>query len=88
LTGVTVTTGARWVVSAEVSFFEESATQPARRIGRRDSERRRSERGEAGGGRRRSGRREAGGERRELRGRVEEMSIGVVANVEDCAFKS
>jgi len=66
LTGVTVTTGARCVVSAVLSFFEESTTHPARRIGRRES-----------------GRREEGGGRRELRGREEEMSMGMVANVEE-----
>jgi hypothetical protein len=38
LTGVTVTTGAVRVVSAVVSFFEESTTQPARRkSGRREA---------------------------------------------------
>jgi hypothetical protein len=37
LTGVTVTTGARCVVSAVVSFFEESTTQAARRSGRREA---------------------------------------------------
>jgi hypothetical protein len=38
LTGVTVTTGARRVVSALVSFFPESTTQLARRSGRRKAE--------------------------------------------------
>jgi hypothetical protein len=80
LTGVTVTTGARWVVSAVVSFFEESTTQAESRSGRR----------KARGERRKSGRRQAEGERRELLGREERISIGVVAkaNVEYCALKS
>jgi hypothetical protein len=45
LTGVTVTTGARWVVSAEVSFFEESATQAVKRSGKREAGRGKGEEG-------------------------------------------
>ena len=70
MTGVTVTTGAARVVSAVVSFFEESTRQPARSSGRREA-------GNAG-----SGRREAGSGKRKLRDREREISIGMVANVE------
>jgi hypothetical protein len=47
LTGVTVTTGARCVVSAVVCFFEESTTQAVRRSGRREAGR---GKGDAGSG--------------------------------------
>src|SRR5712675_1894043 len=67
-TGVTVTTGPTWVVSAVVSFVPESTTQPARKSGKREAVSGKRETG-------RNGKREEGSGKRERQNQRREMSI-------------